>query len=42
MSSSQAKYAQMLVDLRSDLRPQRDWGEGRGVLLVIGHFFVGR
>lgn len=41
MSNSQAKYAQMLVDLRSDLRPQRDWGEGRGVLLVIGHFFVG-
>jgi len=31
----------MLIDLRSDLRPQRDWGEGRGVLLVVGHFFVG-
>ncbi len=41
MSNSQAKYQQMLVDLRSDFRPQRDWGEGRGLLLVVGHFFVG-
>ncbi len=41
MSDSRAKYQQMLIDLRSDLRPQRDWGEGRGVLLVVGHFFVG-
>ena len=41
MSDSQAKYQQMLIDLRSDFRPQRDWGEGRGLLLVVGHFFVG-
>lgn len=41
MSDSRAKYEQMLADLRSELRPQRDWGEGRGVLMVVGHFVVG-
>jgi len=34
-------YDQLIDDLRSDYRPQREWGTGRGVLLVIGHFFVG-
>jgi formate-dependent nitrite reductase membrane component NrfD len=27
--------------LRSDLRPQREWCEGRGIFMVIGHFVVG-
>lgn len=38
---SRAKYEQLLQDLRTDLRPQREWGEGRGIFLVIGHFVVG-
>lgn len=40
-SQSRAKYERLIQDLRSDLRPQREWGEGRGVFLVIGHFVVG-
>jgi len=35
------RYDQHLADLRSVYRPQREWGEGKGVLLVIGHFLVG-
>lgn len=35
------RYAQHLADLRSTYRPQREWGEGKGILLVIGHFLVG-
>jgi sulfite dehydrogenase (quinone) subunit SoeC len=27
--------------LRRDFRPQREWGEGRGLFLVIGHVLVG-
>lgn len=38
---AQAKYEQLIQDLRLDLRPQREWGEGRGIFLVIGHFVVG-
>lgn len=41
MSDPRSKYEQMLIDLRSELRPQRVWGEGRGVLMVVGHFVVG-
>lgn len=41
MTHSRVKYEQMLQDLRTDLRPQREWGEGRGLFLVIGHFVVG-
>ncbi len=41
MNPSRAKYDQLIVDLRSELRPQRQWGEGRGIFLVIGHFVVG-
>jgi len=36
-----AKYDQLIQDLRSDLRPQREWSEGRGTFMVIGHFVVG-
>lgn len=35
------RYNQLIKDLRSDYRPQREWGEGRGLLMVIGHFLVG-
>lgn len=41
MTHSHAKYEQLIADLRQDLRPQREWGEGRGIFLVIGHFVVG-
>ena len=41
MTEISAKYEQLIEDLRRDYRPQREWGEGRGVFLVIGHFLVG-
>jgi sulfite dehydrogenase (quinone) subunit SoeC len=41
MTDISAKYERLIQDLRQDFRPQREWGEGRGVLLVIGHFLVG-
>jgi formate-dependent nitrite reductase membrane component NrfD len=39
--TSRARYEQFLQDLKQEYRPQRDWGEGKGVFLVIGHFVVG-
>lgn len=41
MSASRAPYERLIEDLRLELRPQREWGEGRGLFLVIGHFVVG-
>ncbi len=41
MTEISAKYEQLIEDLRRNFRPQREWGEGRGVFLVIGHFLVG-
>lgn len=41
MTSAQLKYDQLIEDLRSDFRPQREWSEGRGLFLIIGHFLVG-
>lgn len=41
MTQPRQKYEQLIQDLRKEYRPQRDWGEGRGVFLVIGHFLVG-
>ncbi len=38
---SSKRYDQLIADLRSDYRPQREWGEGRGILMVIGHFLTG-
>lgn len=35
------RYNQLISDLRSDYRPQREWGEGKGILMVVGHFLVG-
>ncbi len=28
-------------DLRAEFRPQREWIDGRGLLIVIAHFFSG-
>lgn len=36
-----ARYDRLIDDLRSEYRPQREWAEGRGLFLVIGHFLVG-
>ena len=41
MTTQSAKYEQLIQDLRVQLRPQREWGEGRGLFLVIGHFLNG-
>lgn len=41
MTDISVKYEQLIQDLRKDFRPQREWGEGRGIFLVIGHFVVG-
>ena len=41
MPDISAKYERLIADLRQDFRPQREWGEGRGLFLVIGHFLVG-
>jgi formate-dependent nitrite reductase membrane component NrfD len=41
MTDISAKYERLIADLRQDFRPQREWGEGRGVFLVVGHFLVG-
>ncbi len=41
MPDISAKYEQLIHDLRQDFRPQREWGEGRGLFLVVGHFLVG-
>ena len=41
MATGNAKYDQLIRDLASDYRPQREWAEGRGFFLIIGHFVVG-
>lgn len=41
MTGINVKYERLIGDLRRDFRPQREWGEGRGIFLVIGHFLVG-
>jgi sulfite dehydrogenase (quinone) subunit SoeC len=41
MTDISAKYERLIQDLRQEFRPQREWGEGRGIFLVIGHFLVG-
>jgi formate-dependent nitrite reductase membrane component NrfD len=41
MTDINKKYERLIQDLRRDFRPQREWGEGRGIFLVIGHFLVG-
>lgn len=41
MSSGQIRYEQFLADLKTEYRPQREWSQGRGVYLIVGHFLVG-
>jgi formate-dependent nitrite reductase membrane component NrfD len=41
MEPTRAKYEQLIQDLRAELRPQREWSQGRGIFMVIGHFVVG-
>jgi formate-dependent nitrite reductase membrane component NrfD len=41
MTDRSARYERLIEDLRQDFRPQREWGEGRGLFLVVGHFLVG-
>lgn len=41
MTDISAKYERLVQDLRREFRPQREWGEGRGLFLVVGHFVVG-
>lgn len=41
MEPTRAKYDQLIQDLRTELRPQRQWSQGRGIFMVIGHFVVG-
>ena len=41
MQATRAKYDQLIQDLRADLRPQREWCQGRGIFMVLGHFVVG-
>jgi sulfite dehydrogenase (quinone) subunit SoeC len=36
-----ARYDQLINDLKSEYRPQREWAEGRGAFLIYGHFLVG-
>ncbi len=36
-----SSYDRLIDDLRAEFRPQRSWGAGRGVFMVVGHFVVG-
>jgi len=36
-----AAYERLLADLGSTFRPQRQWVEGRGIFLILGHFLSG-
>ncbi len=35
------RYDRLIDDLKSEYRPQREWAEGRGFFLILGHFLVG-
>jgi formate-dependent nitrite reductase membrane component NrfD len=41
LTATRIRYEQFLDDLASEFRPQRQWSEGRGVFLIVGHFLVG-
>lgn len=41
MSVMDGRYERLLLDIKSDYRPQREWSEGRGFFLIVGHFLVG-
>lgn len=38
---SATTYDRLLADLGANFRPQRQWVEGRGLLLIAGHFLSG-
>ncbi len=41
MAADSRRYEQLIQDLKSEYRPQREWAEGRGAFLILGHFLVG-
>jgi formate-dependent nitrite reductase membrane component NrfD len=41
MTARQTRYEQLIEDLKAEYRPQREWAEGRGLFLIVGHFLVG-
>jgi formate-dependent nitrite reductase membrane component NrfD len=41
MAPDNRRYEQLIDDLKSEYRPQREWAEGRGAFLICGHFLVG-
>ncbi len=41
MATAHVRYERLLADLAADYRPQREWSEGRGFFLIVGHFLVG-
>ena len=41
MAPDNRRYDQLIDDLKSEYRPQREWAEGRGFFLIVGHFLVG-
>ncbi len=41
MTNGQIRYEQFIADLKGEFRPQREWAEGRGIFLIVGHFLVG-
>ena len=41
LPGSEWKQPPRIADLRQRFRPQREWAEGRGLLLIVAHFFTG-
>jgi formate-dependent nitrite reductase membrane component NrfD len=41
MAISSGRYEQLIRDLRAEVRPQREWIERQGLLLIVGHFLSG-
>jgi DMSO reductase anchor subunit len=41
MTILDSRYEQLIDDLCAEYRPQREWAEGRGFFLIVGHFLVG-
>tara|TARA_B100000959_G_scaffold40568_1_gene40232 strand:+ start:2401 stop:3354 length:954 start_codon:yes stop_codon:yes gene_type:complete len=40
-STNSGRYEQLIKDYQTEYRPQREWSEGRGFFLILGHFLVG-
>lgn len=41
MAVTSGRYEQLIQDLRAEVRPQREWIERQGLLLIVGHFLSG-